>query len=158
MARQFCRERDRRGAVALGRKAGLAREQLVEALGDDRQVGAGDGVVETHDHIAGFDPVAVMHLEFADHAAGGMLHFLDVGIDDDRTLRDHGALDLRGRRPAADAARQQEDKDEARDHVTPHRATRIGPPPNPWRRRRVDELSPRQLLAHADLPAESGTT
>ena len=133
VARQLCRERDHRGAVAFGRKAGLAGEQLVEALGDDRQVGAGDRVVEPHDHVAGPDAVAVVHLELADHAAGGMLHFLDVGIDDDRALRDDGALDLRGRRPAADAAGQQEDKDEARDHVTPHRATRVGPPPNPWR-------------------------
>ena len=58
------------GAVALGLERALCAPQLVEAFDDDRQVGAGHGIVETHDHVAGLDPVAVAHLEFADHAAG----------------------------------------------------------------------------------------
>ena len=50
---------------------------------------------------------------FADHAAGRVLHLLDVGIDDERALRDHRAGDFGGRRPAADADRQERDDHDA---------------------------------------------
>ena len=40
-------------------------------------------VVELDEDVAGLDPVAVVHAELADHAAGRVLHLLDVGIDDD---------------------------------------------------------------------------
>ena len=35
-------------------------------------------------NVAGLDPVAVAHPQLADHAAGRVLHLLDVRIDDDR--------------------------------------------------------------------------
>ena len=74
------------GAVALALEARLARVELVEALGDDGQVGARDGVVEAHHDVALLDAVAVAHAQLADDAAGRVLDLLDVGIDDDRAL------------------------------------------------------------------------
>ena len=97
------------GAVALAFEARLAGGKLVEALGDDGQVGARDGVVETHHDVALLDAVAVAHAQFADDAAGRMLNLLDVGIDDDRALGDQCAGQRHGAGPAADAAGQHDD-------------------------------------------------
>ena len=69
----------------------LAGPHLVEAFGDDGEVGARDGLVEPHHDVAGANAVAVAHEQFADDAAGQVLHLLDVGIDDDRAGRDHRA-------------------------------------------------------------------
>ncbi len=71
-------EPDRVEAVALALQPCPARVKLVETLVDDRQVGAGDRVVETNDDVALLDAVAVAHAEFADDAAGRVLHLLDV--------------------------------------------------------------------------------
>ena len=81
-------------------EARLARAQFVQALGDDREVGARHRVVEPHHDVAGLDAVAVAHAHFADDAAGRVLHLLDVGIDHDRARRDQRAGQLGGRRPS----------------------------------------------------------
>ncbi len=51
--------------------------------------------------------LAVAHAQLADHAAGRVLHLLDVGIDDQLAWRDHRAGELRRRRPAAKPDDQQ---------------------------------------------------
>ena len=61
---------------------------------------ARDPDVEAHDNIPGGNPRSVAHMQFADHAAGRVLHLLDVGIDDQLTGRNHCTGELRGRRPA----------------------------------------------------------
>jgi hypothetical protein len=55
--------------------------------------------------------VAIANKQFANHAAGRMLHFFHIRIDDDRTLRDQRARDLRRRRPAAQAEHQRGNED-----------------------------------------------
>ena len=47
---------------------------------------------------------ALLDVERADDAAGEVLHLLRIAFDDDDPGGDHRAGDLRGRRPAADAA------------------------------------------------------
>ena len=54
-----------------------------KAFGDDRQVGARDGVVEPHDESPALTRSPSRTRSFADDAAGRMLNLLDVGIDDD---------------------------------------------------------------------------
>ena len=81
--------------------------EFVQPLGDDREVGAGLGVVEPDDDVAGLHLIAVAHVQLGDDAAGRVLHLLDVGIDDELALRDHRAGEFAGRGPAADAADQQ---------------------------------------------------
>ena len=79
------------GAVALGFQPGLARGKIVEAFGDDREVGSQHCFIEPDQDISSGDVIAVVNEQFADDTAGGVLHLLHVRIDDDRTLRNEGA-------------------------------------------------------------------
>ena len=101
--RKLLGHRDRLGAVALGGKPRLARIELGETLGDDRQIRLRHGFVEANENIAGLDPVAVAHANLADDTAARVLDLLDVGIDDQRALGDQRAGDLGGRGPAAES-------------------------------------------------------
>src|SRR4029077_8870004 len=74
-------------AALLGFKPRRTRPQSVQGLDDDGKARLDDGLVEPHHDIAGLDGVAVAHAHFADHAAGRVLHLLDVGIDDYRPRR-----------------------------------------------------------------------
>jgi len=60
--------------------------------------------------------VAVAHIELADDAAGRMLHFLYIRIDNDRPGRDQRAGNLRGRSPAADAENKARDQHSAAEN------------------------------------------
>ena len=102
------------GAIALRDQPRFLRRQFVERLGHDRQVGAQNGVVEDHQQIAGLDAGALAHLELGDDAALGMLDLLGVGVDGDVARRDHGARNLRQRRPGAEPAQQAEDDEQSR--------------------------------------------
>ncbi len=114
---QIGREGDIRCAVALAFEPRLPRGQFVEPFGDDRKVGARDRIVEAHDHVAGLDAVAVARTQFADDAAGRMLDFLHVGIDDHRARRNERAGQLHSARPAADATDQDSHDDKAGQRV-----------------------------------------
>jgi hypothetical protein len=111
-------------AALLGFQPRRTGPQSVEVLGDDGKAGFGDGIVQAHDDIAGLYQVAVAGAHFADDAAGRVLDFLDVGIDDHRAGRDQGAGDLRGRCPAAQTACEHEHNDEADNEVDSDRAAR----------------------------------
>ena len=74
--------------ITLALEPGLARDEFVDALHDDRKVGPCDGVIEAHDDVARLDAVAIAHPQFADDAAGRVLNLLHVRIDDNRTWRD----------------------------------------------------------------------
>ena len=101
------RKRDLVDARAVRPAAARPRAiQPVEILGDDREVRLGDGVVEPHHDLAGLDQIAIAREQFADDAAGRVLHLLDVGFDHDLARRDQRARDFRGRGPAAEAAGQ----------------------------------------------------
>ena len=115
---QHARERDRFGPIAFGFEPRLARGELVEALGDDGQVGARDRIVEPHEDVAGLDAIAVAHTELADDAAGRVLHLLHVRIDDDGALRDERTGDLGRCRPTADAAGEQQHDQGAGQEMT----------------------------------------
>ena len=119
---QLRREHDLVGAALLGLQPRRARPQSVERLGDDGEAGLGHGLVEPHHDIAGLDEIAVAHPHLADHAAGRVLHLLDVGIDHDRARRDQRAGDLRRRGPAAEPAGQHQDQREADDQMRADRA------------------------------------
>src|SRR4051812_11703788 len=86
----------------LGLEPRGTRLRRVEILGDDGEVGLGDGVVQPHHDVTGLDHVAIASAQLADHAAGRMLHLLDVGFDHDLAGRDQRARDLHGRSPAAE--------------------------------------------------------
>ena len=121
---KFLRHRDRIGPVALGREPGLARIKPSEPLGDDRQVGAGNGFIEANENVASLHPIAVMHAHLADHAARRMLHFLYVGIDNERALGDQRAGDFGGRCPAAETARQKYNDHNTSEDVPADRCAR----------------------------------
>ena len=93
-------------AALLGLQPRRARPQSVQRLDDDGEARLDDGLVEPHHDIAGLDDVAVAHAHFADHAAGRVLHLLDVGIDHHRARRNQRAGNRHRRRPAAEPARQ----------------------------------------------------
>jgi len=76
------RENDRVPPVAFAFEPCLTRPQLVQAFGDDRRVCARHRFVEAHDDVASVYTISVPHAKFADDAAGWVLNFLDVGIDD----------------------------------------------------------------------------
>src|SRR6266702_1999224 len=105
----------------LGLKPRRPRLPRVEILGDDGEVGLGDGVVEPHHDVARLDHVAVVGTDLADHAAGRMLHLLDVGFDHDLAGRDQRAGDLNRRRPAAEADGQNQHDRDPEDQVKPDR-------------------------------------
>ena len=88
------RQCDGVGAIAFSGEASLARVELGESLGDDRQIGSGHGLVEADEDFARLYAIAVMGAHLADHAAGRVLHLLHVGIDDQRTLGDKGTGDF----------------------------------------------------------------
>src|SRR5207237_9125787 len=119
------RELDRRTTVALALKARAARVELVEAFLNDCQIGTRHGVVETHQNIALLDAVAVANIQLADNAAGRMLDLLDVGIDDDRALRNQRSGQRHGAGPAADTEGEDQDDDEARHDVALDRSAGI---------------------------------
>ena len=121
MVGKLFRHGDRIGAVTLGGEPRLARIELGEALGDDGQIGLRHRLVELDENLPGLHVIAVVDEQFADHAAGGVLHFLDIGIDDDVARRDQRAGDLGGRGPAAKAERQNPDEDAAGNDVTADR-------------------------------------
>ena len=111
-------------AALLGLQPRRARPQSVQRLGDDGEVGLDHGLVEPHHDVAGLDDVAVAHAHLADHAAGRVLHLLDVGIDHDRARRDQRAGDLHRRGPAAEPAGQHQHQRQADDQMRPDRAAR----------------------------------
>ena len=105
--------------VAFRLIARLTRHELVEALGVDRQVGAGLGIVETHDNLASLHNVAVVDEKLADDAARRVLNLLDVGVDDDHAGSHYGACQLRGGRPAAHAYHEQSDGRDSGNKMRP---------------------------------------
>ena len=56
----------------------LRAVELGQGLGYDGEIGARDRVVEPHQQVARFNPVAVLDAQLADHAAGRVLDLLDV--------------------------------------------------------------------------------
>ncbi len=88
-------------SALFGLQARGARQQTVQALGDDRETRLGYGVVEADDNIAGLDDVAIFRAKLADDAAGRMLNLLHIGIDHDLTRRDERTGDFGRRRPSA---------------------------------------------------------
>ena len=60
----------------------LTRRQLVDALGDHREIGPRDGVIQADQDIPGLHFAAVAHIQFTDDAAGRVLNLLQIGVDD----------------------------------------------------------------------------
>jgi hypothetical protein len=101
-------EGDFDGLVAFGFEPRLARDQLVEAGIDDRQIGAGRGLIEPEKQLSGIDPAAVGNQDFSDDAAFIVLDFLGVGLHDHAGLGNYRAADRGKRGPAAEAAKQEQ--------------------------------------------------
>jgi len=121
MTGEFGRHRHRVGPVAFGSEPRLARIKLGEAFGHDGQIRAGHRLVEPQQNIAGLHMIAILNKQLTDDAAGRMLYFFHVRIDDDRSLRDQGARDLRRGRPSAQSEHQRADQDGSGDDVAADR-------------------------------------
>ena len=78
LVHQLVRKRDAVGAVALGRQARLAGEELGQCLGHDREIGLGDRVVEAYQKIADLHPIAVLDAQLSDDTPCGVLDLFDV--------------------------------------------------------------------------------
>src|SRR5215213_8645877 len=134
---QFVRKVDLRPAFELGFFTRAPGGELIQPLGDDRQIGASLRVVELDHHVAGVDQVAVACPQFGDDAAGRVLHLLHIGIDDELALRDHRAGKFASRSPSAEAADQQQNDHQADQDMAPNRFRRVHdvvPPASPTRR------------------------
>ena len=114
---QHRRKLDLVETALLGLQPCGARPQSVQRLDDDRKARLDHGLVEPHHDIAGLDDIAVAHAHFADHAAGRMLHLLDVGIDHHRARRDQRARNRHRRSPAAKPAGQHQHQHQADDQM-----------------------------------------
>lgn len=79
------------GSIALGLETSLSREQLIDAVGDDRRIGERLGLVEADQNVPCIDPVALPHAQLSDDAASGVLDLLDAQIHHDHALGDHRA-------------------------------------------------------------------
>ena len=101
-----------------------ARPQSVQRLDDDGKARLDHGLVEPHHDVAGLDDIAVAHPDLADHAAGRVLHLLDVGIDHHRPRRDQRTRNLYRRGPAAESAGQHQHQRKADDEMPAYRAVR----------------------------------
>ena len=66
------------------------------------------------------DSVAVVNADRTDHASGRMLHFLDVGIDDNRSRCDQRACNLHRSCPDADNSCKKYDHHHPCNGVTPN--------------------------------------
>src|ERR1043165_28330 len=67
-----------------------------------------------------------------------MLDFLHIAVDNELPLRNHRARELAGRRPAADAADEQDRDHDRNDQMDPDRSPGIhdvAPPASPTRRK-----------------------
>ena len=67
---------------------------------------------------------AVAHAQFADHAAGRVLHFLDIGIDDQRCRTRPPRRKVPRRDPAAKADNDKKSDRTDRQYMTADRAAR----------------------------------
>ena len=124
-ARQLLRKHDDIGVLALGEQARLARHQLVELGAHHAERGLGHGIVEPQHDLAGFDLGALPDQNLSDHAAGRMLHLLHARLDHDGAGRDHRAGQLGGRRPAADAADEENGDRQSHEIELADRAARV---------------------------------
>src|SRR6185312_4748407 len=113
--------------VALGHEPRETRLQFIELNLDDADGGARHRVVETDHDLPCFHPVAVVHVDLGDDAAGRVLHLLDAGPHDEAAGRDDRAGDMRGRGPYAGAAEQQRKHAVARHLEAAHGPHRIPP-------------------------------
>ena len=107
-AHQLGREVNGVVAVALGEKPSLPGREFVELGSHHAERRPGHRIIEPQHDLAIFDLPAFLDEDLADDAAGRMLHLLHVGLDDDGTRRNHGAGQMGGRRPAADATDEQD--------------------------------------------------
>ena len=85
----------------------------------DREVGAGLGIVETHDHLPSLHNVAVVDEQLSDDATRRVLNLLYVGVNDDHAGRHHGACQFRRGRPAAHADHQQSGRSDSGNKMRP---------------------------------------
>ena len=122
--REVLREDQPLCVVALRFEPGLSRRELVQALDDDREVGARDRLIQAHEQVAGLDLIPVAHEQFADNTAGWVLHLLDVRIDHETARGDHRAGDFGRAGPAADSAGQDDGDPEAEAEVAAERRPR----------------------------------
>ena len=129
------REFDRVEPVALGQEAGLPGGELDQLRTDDRKLGLRLGVLELDQDLAGPDEIAFPDRDAGDDAPVAMLDRLEVLVDGDGPGRDHGSRQLRGRRPSAGAADEQEAERQAQDDAWPDpEQAACRPPHAPWRR------------------------
>ena len=113
---QPVREHHRVEAVALGGQPRLEGGGGAAAAAQQAQGGAGLGIVEPEQHLAGNHLVAVPNQDLADDAAFEMLHGLALARDADHAGRDGGAFQGRHGRPAAEAAEEQGQDHQAGGH------------------------------------------
>jgi hypothetical protein len=121
---QLGRELDPLDVGDLGFLARTPGRIFAQALDDDRKVRLGLRLIETDDNLACLDARSVAYAQLANDAAGRMLDFLNIAVDNELTLSDHSTGELSGRGPAADASHQQRDRRAAGQQVVAYRTMR----------------------------------
>ena len=124
--RQLRRKHDDIGVVALGQQARLAAPCSSSSWERTTPSVALVTVSSSRSTIwPASTSLALLDQDLPDHAAGRVLHLLDVRFDHDGAGRDHRAGQLGGRRPAADAADEQHGDRQSHEIELADRAARV---------------------------------
>jgi hypothetical protein len=126
----------------LGIKPRFPRRQFIQPFGDDGEIRACYRVIQSDQQIAALDACAIAHIELADNAAGRMLNFFHIAVDDKLAACNHRAGELQHRGAAADAADQHHHGHKSDQHIAANRTTG----------------SERRLICHDDVLSLSDTT
>ena len=89
--------------ITLGDKPCAPHGGLCKLSSHNGELGAGLRIVKSDQNFALVDEISFLDCDLADNAAVSMLDGLEVLVDVDRTGRNDGAGQLRGRSPAARA-------------------------------------------------------
>ena len=97
---ELWRKDDGGSAFALGLETGSAGKTLVDALGDDAEIGCRRGVIEADENLPGLDLVPFLNVDLGDGAAFLVLDLLDRAVDDEPARGSDGTGEIDGRRHA----------------------------------------------------------
>ena len=117
---KLIRKLDRVRTIPFACKTRLARRKLGQSFRDDGQVRPRNRLIEAYDDIAGLDAIALANAQLADHAAGGVLHLLDIRINNDGAGRDQRTREFGRSYPAAHADGKDGKDRQARENMAPN--------------------------------------
>ena len=113
-------------SVALRLEARAPAPQLVERLAHHGQIGARLSGVELDQNLACRNPLAIMDTDGTDDAARRVLDLLRARLDDELTMGDDGAGELRASAPSEDGDQEHHGQTDPGAQVASQRPLQVG--------------------------------